>query len=82
MKKMIKMGYWVELFFSRAGIDRLAKDAPIVFVAVLATTLSQDFVQNNGFSSNTILIIIITFVLTGAIILLYAIIAMLIRKIS
>lgn len=81
------MSLITELFFSEESVNRMARDAPLVFISVVATILASSYLNagseiqlNFGFILNLAGIFILSFLIVFALILGYSIMALLIRK--
>lgn len=75
------MGLITELFFNKEAPNRMARDLPLIWLSISATSITQYFITNNKFDFGYIfLVLFISLFIILAIFLIYAILVTIWKK--
>lgn len=75
------MGIIRELFFSKEAPNRIARDIPLIWLTIIATSITQYFITNNEFRLTYIFLVsFVSLVIILAIFLIYALLVWQLRK--
>ena len=75
------MGMITELFFNKEAPNRMARDLPLIWLAISATSITQYFITNNKFDFGYIfLVLFISLLIILALFLIYALAVMYWKK--